>query len=370
MEDLSLAKIEAVRFALEQAVTVQEVKGIRDAADAMHRYSEQQRVGKDIQLKLAEYVVRAETKLGEILHAATVARQMGRGNKTGTNQYRSGNVPNENNSTFTLEQAGIDRKLSSRAQQLAAIPKEKFEEKLEELKEEGTITTNALLQMCRDAKKIDRAPSRHPRHEEVVTLKDNGLTNPEIAEELGMGKRQVRHIVDDEKIKREAVASIEPEITVDMISSMPQRERYERLVRQYEAQFAARVDAAARELAFKMRDDMVAGMLARLREEQKRLGWAVKSRHGIMNRKDYRKIWACLHTDRTDHFEMDSKMRAEYRDAWELFRSAEKLLLDERSSPTELIHIPTTVEEINEMRRQDAAARKAQKSSNTEMQAQ
>jgi hypothetical protein len=32
--------------------------------------------------------------------------------------YKSGNVPDENNSTFTLEEAGIDRKLLSRADQI------------------------------------------------------------------------------------------------------------------------------------------------------------------------------------------------------------------------------------------------------------
>jgi hypothetical protein len=36
-----------------------------------------------------------------------------------TEVYKSGNVPDENNSTFTLEEAGIDRKLSSRAQKLS-----------------------------------------------------------------------------------------------------------------------------------------------------------------------------------------------------------------------------------------------------------
>jgi hypothetical protein len=36
-------------------------------------------------------------------------------------------VPDENNRVFTLEEAGINRKLSSRAQQIANVPKEEFE---------------------------------------------------------------------------------------------------------------------------------------------------------------------------------------------------------------------------------------------------
>jgi hypothetical protein len=56
-----------------------------------------------------------------MLASAKAAGQIGHGSKsTGENQYKSAVVPNENNRSFTLEEAGISRKLSSRAQKIAA----------------------------------------------------------------------------------------------------------------------------------------------------------------------------------------------------------------------------------------------------------
>jgi DNA-binding NarL/FixJ family response regulator len=338
MENLSLSKIEAVRFALEAAITVQEVKEIRDATVAMHLYAEQQRVGQDIQQKIAEYVVRAERKLGEILKAAKAAGQISFDHG---NQYKRG-VEAQDTPKVKLSEAGIPRDLSSRSQRIASIPEAEFEEKIEELKEEGTISPNALLRMCRQAEKEEAATLKpHRRQKEVAILHDNGKTNAQIASELNMGERAVRHVTDRIKVER----NVAPEVTLDMISSMSQKERYQRLVQQYEEQFQARVMVEAHKLAIEQRDQMLESTLRHLREDRDRLSWAIKNRLGVMTRKDYMLILACLHSDRTDHFVMDQNMRNTYLNAFRLMTKAEKILLDERNSPTTLAPIPS-VEEL------------------------
>jgi hypothetical protein len=70
-----------------------------------------------VEAEVGEYIIRAERKLGEILKDAKAAGQITKipGNKRE-------HVPAENILT-TLAQAGIDRNLSSRAQNLAKVPK-------------------------------------------------------------------------------------------------------------------------------------------------------------------------------------------------------------------------------------------------------
>jgi hypothetical protein len=67
-----------------------------------------------------------------MLAAAKAAGQIGRGF-----HFHKSNVPGENITTATLEQAGIDRKLSMRAQKLAAIPKAEFEQAISAGKDKG-----------------------------------------------------------------------------------------------------------------------------------------------------------------------------------------------------------------------------------------
>jgi hypothetical protein len=71
------------------------------------------------------YVRIAERKLGEMLKAAKEAGQIKEGG-TGSNQYRA-TIPDENSSKTTLSEVGISRKLSSRAQKIAAIPADEFD---------------------------------------------------------------------------------------------------------------------------------------------------------------------------------------------------------------------------------------------------
>jgi hypothetical protein len=135
MSDLSLAKIDAVLVAINEAATVQEIKHTLDMANAAQIYAQQAKVGKDIELRTAEYVIRAERKLGELLESAKATGQI-----TKVPPHNQSHVPDENMCTFTLEQAGIDRKLSSRAQKIAAVPEAEFEQAISKGKQTGKLS--------------------------------------------------------------------------------------------------------------------------------------------------------------------------------------------------------------------------------------
>jgi len=131
MQDLSLEKLDAIRVAIEQAATVQQIKHTLDTAVAAQVYIQQAKKGKELELKIAEYVIRAERKLGEILHAAKAAGDILRGNP-----QLSGST------TIKLAEIGISRDLSSRAQRIADVSKDEFEKALSNGKDAGKLSRN------------------------------------------------------------------------------------------------------------------------------------------------------------------------------------------------------------------------------------
>jgi hypothetical protein len=328
MQELSLVRIEEVVAALESATTVQEIKNHIDTAKAAEVYAKQAKLGEDLKLKVFQYVKKAERKLGEMLAAAKAAGQITRGNKSGNNQYeKSGNVPKENNSTFTLEEAGISRKLSSRAQKLATIPKEDFDKAVAEGKEPK-------------ARKAASAPKRHDHASEVIGLHDAGATKPEIMAKTGLGKMTVRRIIDRARIEREAA----PVITPDMLSLTAQQ-KLELAIKQYKAKLSTEFHATVNLRVQEFLENTIGPQLKREQAEARRI---MSARKGIMNRKDYKRILACLHPDRV----LDPERKPMYEEAFRIFNDLEKLVLNEKDSPTHFANIPTTPAEWEVLKRQ------------------
>jgi len=133
-----LAKYDAARFALQQAVAVDEVKDIRDKAQAMAAYAKQ---AKDTELVqwATEIKVRAERRAGQML--AEMPKNEGKLN----NSSRSYDT-----TTTKLSDIGISKDQSSRWQKLAAVPDDQFEQAVAAAKEvAGEVTTAAMLRMER-----------------------------------------------------------------------------------------------------------------------------------------------------------------------------------------------------------------------------
>ena len=140
----ALVKYDAACQAIAVAKSVDEAKSIHDKAEAMRAYARQTK-NRQGEIDMAEIRMRAERRLGELITAQkeTVGlAPAGRPRKFGSDEEPISRPP-------TLAEAGIDKKLSSRAQKLAAVPEGKFEGMLGEWRdrvsaETERVTTNLL----------------------------------------------------------------------------------------------------------------------------------------------------------------------------------------------------------------------------------
>ena len=142
----ALVKYDAARYALQQAVCIDEVKDIRDKAEAMAAYARQAKDTEMIQW-VTEIKVRAERRAGQML--AEMPKAMGKsGRFTGGNTMLPP-VKDEK----TLAELGITKNESSRWQKLAAVDEVRFEKAVTAAKEvAGEVTTAAMLRVEREDK--------------------------------------------------------------------------------------------------------------------------------------------------------------------------------------------------------------------------
>ncbi len=121
-----LVRYDAACRALADARSVDEVKDVRDVAMAMKLYAKQAK-NRDLEADAYELRIRAERRLGEMIAAQKETVGLNRGALVGGT---SREPPRDTRPT--LAEAGIDKKLSSRAQKMHALPTAAFEEMVAE----------------------------------------------------------------------------------------------------------------------------------------------------------------------------------------------------------------------------------------------
>lgn len=132
MNDTALVRFEAARTALAEARSVDEVKDVRDKAEALRLYMKQAGHGLEMQNDVAEIKLRAERRAGELLGEMDL--------RTG---FHDGTLPLPD---------GIDKMQSHRWQREASVPEERFEQYLAETREEGKeLTSVGLLRISTGA---------------------------------------------------------------------------------------------------------------------------------------------------------------------------------------------------------------------------
>jgi len=124
-----LVRYEAARRALAEAHRVDEVKDIRDKAEAMRMYGKQ---ANDTELVnwAAEIKIRAERKCGELLGDMAQGGERPKGRR-------------KESHAATLSDMGVSKSQSSRYQQIAAVPTAEFEQHIAEVKDKGGELTSA-----------------------------------------------------------------------------------------------------------------------------------------------------------------------------------------------------------------------------------
>ncbi|MCR4376280.1 MAG: hypothetical protein NUW22_15675 [Acidobacteria bacterium] len=125
--NVALVKYDAACRALAEAKAIDEVKHIRDVAEAMRAYAKQAK-NKQLEMDAAEIRIRAERRVGELMQAQreTVGlAPAGRYKPIGSDGDPIETPP-------TLAEAGIDKHLADRARKFAAVPAETFESEISE----------------------------------------------------------------------------------------------------------------------------------------------------------------------------------------------------------------------------------------------
>jgi N6-adenosine-specific RNA methylase IME4 len=130
-----LARYDRACHALAEARSVDEVKDVRDVAMAMRLYAKQAK-NRQMEADAYELRVRAERKLGEMIATQKETVGLATGGEHGGKAKIDGTRAAPSNARATLAEAGIDKKLSSRAQKISAIPPTAFEEMVKDGREE------------------------------------------------------------------------------------------------------------------------------------------------------------------------------------------------------------------------------------------
>lgn len=148
----ALVRYEQARYALAECQRVDEVKDIRDKAEAMAAYARQAKDTELIQYA-TEIKVRAERRCGELLRQTE--RHKG-GDPIRLSQHVTSAPP-------TLADMGIHRNDSMRWQSLAGMSEEHFETAVATAKDTaGQVTTAFMLREAKRAKPID-PPKKGPK---------------------------------------------------------------------------------------------------------------------------------------------------------------------------------------------------------------
>ena len=142
----------AAQQMLAEARSVLDVKDVRDKAEALRTYARMAK-DRDAELSAAEIRVRAERRLGEMLLDIKRAGGLDR-----TANLRSS--PGELRES--LDDLGVDKKLSMRAQQLAQVPMAEFERRLATWREEEQARAARSVSSLFKAAARPAAPAHAP----------------------------------------------------------------------------------------------------------------------------------------------------------------------------------------------------------------
>lgn len=154
----ALVRYDEACRALAAARSVDEVREIRNTADALRVYARQAK-NRTLESDAAEIRIRAEHRLGELMAAQRETVGLAKGG------WKSrGFDDNPQDVTATLAEAGIDKNLADRARRYAAIPADEFEAAIKEWRaalEQGSDRVTARL-ISEDERRRNRKPTSPP----------------------------------------------------------------------------------------------------------------------------------------------------------------------------------------------------------------
>jgi N6-adenosine-specific RNA methylase IME4 len=175
MSDFTLTHYDAMRTAIVQAHSIDEVKDIRDKAEALRQYAKQAGESLDSQNRIAEIKLRAERRAGELIAEMPKAK----GSDYGGKPAIAGNRVLPSNPPPTLSDLGISKIESSRFQAIASVPEPIFDAHITETKakKNAELTSASMLKVAQEIKRDQKyaamqSPSYWPTDQYRVIYAD------------------------------------------------------------------------------------------------------------------------------------------------------------------------------------------------------
>jgi hypothetical protein len=163
-----LAVLDQASRMLEEAKSLEEIKTIRDKAEAARNYVKAAKLGLEIQNRAAEVKIRAERKAGLLLSLLSL-----RGGDRRSKRRRT---------TLKLEDLGISRDQSRRWQFVASVSDDEFSAYLAETTGQGReITSAGLLRVARRL----QSKSNSPRRKTAQGVLSTARPHADVLAELG-----------------------------------------------------------------------------------------------------------------------------------------------------------------------------------------
>lgn len=167
----SLIRYEAARNALAECQRVDEVKDIRDKAEAMAAYARQKN-DRDLILWATDIKIRAERKFGELSSQIETRK----GDRTDLTSFNDGTKSKEQ----ALSDVGVSKSEAWRCEQLAAMSDDHFEAAVSTAKATaGEVTTAFMLREAKKAKpqgKPKTGPKAEAIRQELKAAQERGVS--------------------------------------------------------------------------------------------------------------------------------------------------------------------------------------------------
>jgi hypothetical protein len=257
---------------------------------------------------------------GRIVGAKARSAKTDSGPKNGATVDRSGRVDNQLGNMLNVGKSTIAQahKVATEAPELAAKVRS------------GEMKLGAAYKAT--TRKNHRTPELTDVTKQALAIAvlDQGKTLEQVAEQFGLASVQpVKIAVAEERgARRQAQpASL----------SMTAQEKLDAAITREKAKLQAEFwDSVNKQVHQFWRETF----LPIHKKEQDQAKAIMNARKGVMDKITFRKIWTCLHTERLaqllsiPHDTLDPATAKRYAEAFNLFSGLEKLLLDEKNSPT------------------------------------
>jgi hypothetical protein len=296
---------------------------------------------------------RAQCRLADEYDAAQKRGEVAQhGGKRG-NQYAS--VPKENLGTSTTD-IGLTRKQVHEARQIRDIEKADpgaIRAMLDQQLKDGKEPTRAAIKRATrtNSRKTKRKPAPRPKitdphKDQIVAMAASGRSHAEIGNTLGLHERVIGRLLQDEDIRRNAEAQIDPATL-----SLTAQQKLEMAIRQHKHKLDLAFEIRVRDEVKKRIDEIV---LPHWKEKIEHAEKLYSRRKGLMDKATFNKIRRGLHPDSRNS--ISDKMLGE---AFDAFMALEKFLLDEKESPTDFSGLPKSWAEWEKAKQTTSAERRA-----------